>query len=177
MRLNADQVKSIKEKKVTYVPNFVPKDKRYDFNFFTELIEMYDIGINCKVNEAITPKEFLRGTYQIQEMQYKDTNAHVYLDFLRNLFKYPVHEYDGVDLFFSFASCTGRAHDDPEDVFIISLYGKTIYRVFQHPTIDTDSDYILNPGDLIHIPKGKPHKALSVGGRLIYSVGFFGEKK
>ena len=32
MRLNADQVKSIKEKKVTYVPNFVPKDKRYDFN-------------------------------------------------------------------------------------------------------------------------------------------------
>ena len=82
MKLNADQVKSIKDKKVTYISNFVPADKRYDFNFFTELIEMYDIGINCKINEGITPKEFLRGTYQIQEMQYKDTNAHLYVTYL-----------------------------------------------------------------------------------------------
>ena len=87
------------------------------------------------------------------------------------IFKYTPETRDGVDLFFSFVTNTGISHVDTEDVFLIGMHGKTIYRI-----TDTNKDYLLEYGDLLHIPKGIRHKSISSTPRIIASIGFYGGK-
>ena len=78
---------------------------------------------------------------------------------------------DGVDLFFSFVTNASHSHVDIEDVFLIGLSGKTIYRL-----IKEKRDYLIEKGDLLYIPKGTAHKAISLTPRIIASVGLLGGK-
>jgi ribosomal protein L16 Arg81 hydroxylase len=44
------------------------------------------------------------------------------------------------------------------------------------PTAQEIKDYLLEYGDLLHIPKGIRHKSISSTPRIIASVGFFAGK-
>lgn len=178
MIIKPKQIKSIKENKVTLVPKFISLDpSTYDFNWLSEFIELWDQGIICKKDEKTTPQEFLRGSYQIQHLHLHDKNAFIYLDFFKKMFSYDNHPYDGTDVFFSFCSSTGGSHKDDEDVFIISLFGKTIYRLFSSPSVEKDTNYFLEPGDLIYVPRQTSHRAISVGPRINFSVGCYGIRR
>jgi glyoxylate utilization-related uncharacterized protein len=59
---------------------------------------------------------------------------------------------------------------DQEDVFLLGLCGKTIYRV-------NNNFYTVERGDLLFVSKGVRHKAISVTPRIVASFGFFGDRK
>ena len=61
---------------------------------------------------------------------------------------------------------------DEEDVFILGLKGKTIYRIYGVE----NKDYEINKGDLIFIPKNIKHKVMAINPRIIASIGFYGKR-
>jgi mannose-6-phosphate isomerase-like protein (cupin superfamily) len=157
---------NIKNNKITHVKNFCKFDNQYDFNFLIDYIESMDPKIR-NTNKG----DFFEINYQVfLESKFKDFEF--CLNFLRQIFKYSWDQNDRNDIFFSFKSGAGDTHTDDEDVFIIGLNGKTIYKVF-----GTTTEYFeINNGDMIFIPKGIPHKVISLSSRIILSTGFYGNR-
>ena len=167
MRLNKSQINKIKNKQVTFVKKFTTIEHVYDFNKISKLVDDYSLFVDSKASTG----EVFRTIWRLKEIDKVDTYLFMYKDFTTRLFKYVPESRDGVDLFFSFVTNTGIPHFDEEDVFLIGLYGKTIYRI----THD-NKDYEINSGDLLHIPKGTWHKAISYGPRVVASIGYYGGK-
>jgi len=166
MRLSASDVKNIKNRKTTFVKNFTQNLNNYNFDILASLIDDYSLTVVNKSNLVN-----FNATWQVKDVHTTNADFSVFLDFLYKIFKYTPETRDGVDLFFSFVTNTGMSHVDTEDVFLIGMHGKTIYRI-----TDTNKDYILEHGDFLHIPKGIRHKSISSTPRIIASVGFFGGK-
>jgi len=171
MLIKEQDLDDIKENKVTLVKNFVSLERNYDFNLLSKLMEENELIILKKTN-ADEFSGTLKDAYQMLKINNFLPEFNVFFDFITKLFKYERHAEDAVDLFFSFVSKVGAAHRDTEDVFIIGLKGKVIYRVFDTETVD----YKINKGDMIFIPKGLKHKVLAITPRIIASIGFFGKK-
>lgn len=167
VNLNQQNLNSIKNKKVTLVKNFVSFDKNYDFNFILDFLEKSDFNISCKETG-----NFFKSNFQVQKIENNFPNFIFLLDFIKKSLNYKSTPEDGVDFFFSFKSNSGLSHRDREDVFIISLYGKTIYKILD----DTNKIFLLEKGDMLHIPKNILHKVISVSERIVVSIGFFGEQ-
>jgi mannose-6-phosphate isomerase-like protein (cupin superfamily) len=69
------------------------------------------------------------------------------------------------DLFFSFANnLIGTNHEDPYDVYLLNLYGKTHFKI-NHVSV------LLEPYDLLFIPKNTPHNCISIDPRITLSFG------
>ena len=167
MLIKQSDVTSIKENKVTLIKNFASLTREYDFNLLSALMEEND----CIITQKSTVGN-LKDVFQMLKVSNSLKEFKTFFDFLSKLFKYERDSKDEVDLFFSFVSQVGEAHVDIEDVFIIGLQGKVIYRVFDVET----KDYNVKKGDMIFIPSGKKHKVLSMSPRIIASIGFFGKR-
>jgi mannose-6-phosphate isomerase-like protein (cupin superfamily) len=63
-------------------------------------------------------------------------------------------------------------HSDPVDGFYIQCEGQTTWRAFYQ---DRTESYLVNPGDLLYIPKGVNHSVESMNVRAAVSVSFFDE--
>ena len=63
-------------------------------------------------------------------------------------------------------------HSDPVDGFYIQCEGQTTWRAFYEDSVDS---YLVNPGDLLYIPKGVNHSVESMNVRAAISVSFFDE--
>jgi len=160
------EVNSIQKNKVTLIKNFVSLERNYDFNLLSQLLEENNLTINQK-----TQIQNLKDVFQIYKVSNTLQEFKTFFDFLSKLFKYERDARDEVDLFFSFVSQVGNSHIDEEDVFILGLKGKTIYRVFG----DVDKDYIIEKGDIIFIPRGIKHKVIGLTSRIVASIGFYGK--
>jgi len=57
-------------------------------------------------------------------------------------------------------------HKDEYDVYILSCYGRTLYKVGY-------KEVILEKGDLLHIPKNTIHTAIGLDPRIILSLGIY----
>lgn len=167
MLLNKKNIKNIKNKKITYIKNFTSITDIYDFNKISNLVDSYSLNVIFKPGQA----NYFDSIWQLRDIHKFDNQFFILIDLFRKIFNYTTDIKDGVDLFFSFVTNTGGSHVDEEDVFLIGLHGKTIYRV-----IETNKDYCLQKGDLLYIPKGNRHKAISATPRSIASVGFYGGK-
>jgi mannose-6-phosphate isomerase-like protein (cupin superfamily) len=64
-------------------------------------------------------------------------------------------------------------HSDPVDGFYIQCEGQTTWRAFYK---DRTESYLVNPGDLLYIPKGIDHSVESMNVRAAISVSFFDEE-
>jgi mannose-6-phosphate isomerase-like protein (cupin superfamily) len=186
MRLSASDIKNIKNRKTTFVKNFTTMFKtgnsgesvEYDIQTASEVSKEekdYDFNFISKIVDECARIVWLRGgdggfasIWQVKHVQSHEPFFFTLFDFFRKTFNYPVEERDGVDLIFSFTSMGGDAHTDVEDVFLIGLLGKTVYREYK-----TGEDYQVEKGDLLYIPKGNKHKAISVTPRIIASIGFY----
>ena len=179
MLINKDQVNLIKENKVCYIKNFASLEREYDFNLISSLLEEnYIIDIRhteMDINSIESTKHNicnLRDIFQIRNITDSLKEFRTFLNFFEKMFKYSFDEKNQVDLFISLISKTGTPHRDREDVFILGLNGKTIYKIF-----DTENkNYEINKGDLIFIPKGIKHKVISITPRIIASIGFFSKR-
>tara|TARA_B100001939_G_C16753574_1_gene535092 strand:+ start:221 stop:742 length:522 start_codon:yes stop_codon:yes gene_type:complete len=165
MLLNKEQVESIKNRKVTHVKNFALLEREYDYNLISDILEETSSTVLTKTSIGN-----LRDVYQILKITNFLPEFRVFFDFFIKTFKFKLDPRDAVEIFFSFVAQAGPPHDDIENVFIIGLKGKTIYRVFfKKETID----YEINKGDMIFIPPGISHKVIGITPRIIASVGFF----
>jgi hypothetical protein len=169
MLLKPNHIKSILEKKPTFIKGFTILQEKYDFNFLSNFIDSNSINVGFFSNSIKPGFETI--------WQAKNTHAHnkefyVFFDFFKKTFKYVQDMKDGVDLFFSFTAQIGLAHKDEEDVFLLGLEGSTLYR-----DTDTKKDYVINKGDLLFFPKQRQHKSISLTPRIILSVGFHGGKE
>jgi mannose-6-phosphate isomerase-like protein (cupin superfamily) len=184
MRLNSDNIKSIKNKETTFIKNFTPifkigksedivptsqvstEEGEYDFNFIAKHVD------ECS-SVAFTkqPEKAFNSVWQVRNVHSHEPFFFTFFDFFQKTFKYTPEIRDGVDLFLSFVTGIGDAHIDVEDVFLIGLLGKTIYRDYK-----THKDYQIEKGDLLYVPRGNKHKAISLTPRIIASVGFYGGK-
>jgi len=97
-------------------------------------------------------------------------------DFINVIYKYLEKNFNknnlltNIDLYFSFQSGSrSTLHVDNYDVRVISLLGRTLYKV-------ENKDYIVSPGDLLHIPKHLRHMAIALDPRIILSYGLSSEK-
>tara|TARA_R100001086_G_scaffold73916_2_gene35625 strand:- start:3346 stop:3891 length:546 start_codon:yes stop_codon:yes gene_type:complete len=181
MRLNSNDVKSIKNKKTTFVKNFTPifkigksedilptsqiskEESSYDFNFISKMVDECSSSVWTKKDEGFS------SIWQVRHIHSHDPFFFTLFDFFKKTFTYPPEVRDGADLFLSFVTGVGDAHVDAEDVFLIGLLGKTLYRDYH-----TGNDYIIEKGDLLYIPRGNKHKAISLTPRIIASIGFYG---
>ena len=168
MLIKAQDLKDIQENKVTLVKNFASLTREYDFNLINNLMEENNLSISQKSNVGN-----LKDVFQIHKVSNILEEFKIFFDFLTKLFKYERDLKDEVDLFFSLVSQVGNSHVDTEDVFIIGLKGKIIYRVFDFE----NKDYSIEKGDMIFIPKGIKHKAIGINPRIIVSIGFYGKRK
>lgn len=167
MLINKDQVNLIKENKVCYIKNFASLEREYDFNLISLLLEENNLKIQQKTNIGN-----LKDVFQIYQVSNSLKEFKTFFDFLSKLFKYERDSRDEVDLFFSLVSQIGNSHIDIEDVFILGLSGKTIYRIFDVQ----NQEYEINKGDLIFIPKNIKHKVIGINPRIIASIGFYGKR-
>lgn len=167
MRIPESELISIKENKVTLVKNFISLKINYDFNLLSQLLEKNDLQINQKSFNG-----HLRDVFQIKKVGNLFVEIKPTLNFLGNLFNYEKKEKDELDLFFSFVSQVGNSHFDYEDVFIIGLEGKVIYKVFGNET----ENYVIEKGDMVFLPKGLAHKVIALSPRITASVGFHGRR-
>jgi hypothetical protein len=167
MLIKEKDLNNIKQNKVTLVKNFFTLEKKYDFNLISDLIEQHEI--------MVKPRSDIGNFKDVFQMYKVSNHIHelkIFFDFFKKLFRYEIDSRDEVDLFFNFASQVGISHSDIEDVFIIALQGKVIYRVFNK----NYKDYELNEGDLIYIPRNLQHKVLALTPRIVASIGFYGER-
>ena len=168
MLLQKEHLESINKRKVTYIKDFEQLNRIYDFNLISLLIEENDLIVLSKTNISN-----LKDVFKICKVSNCLKEFKTFFDFLSKLFKYERDPRDEIDLFFSLTTQIGNTHVDTEDVFIIGLSGKTIYRFYG----ETDREYYINKGDMIFIPKNIKHKAIGLTPRIIASIGFFGEKR
>jgi hypothetical protein len=166
MKLTSSNIKSILDKKPTFIKNFTSLDEEYDFNFMIKFLNDNSIAMHNKGNSTA-----YHVIWQARRTHEYNTFFFTFLDFFKKIFKYTTDLNDGVDLFFSFVTLTGNPHKDDEDVFLIGLQGKTMYQ-----DITTDKSYIIEKGDLLFFPKQRAHRAISLTPRIVLSVGFFGGK-
>tara|TARA_R100001086_G_scaffold248283_1_gene184836 strand:+ start:464 stop:991 length:528 start_codon:yes stop_codon:yes gene_type:complete len=172
MLLDKENIQRINDKKVTYVKKFAKITNTYDFNKISELADTYSEADGIKIlNQTIGQVDIFYSIWQLKFVDRIDQFLFTFRDFFQKTFNYTPEARDGVDLFFSFISVIGKPHMDEEDIFLIGLMGRTIYRI-----TDTQEDFELQSGDLLYVPKLTRHKALSMTPRVIASVGFRGGK-
>tara|TARA_R100000657_G_C4679296_1_gene126808 strand:+ start:2063 stop:2554 length:492 start_codon:yes stop_codon:yes gene_type:complete len=160
MLINSDNFNKIKNQKTTYIKNFTDLEIDYDFNFLIEFLEHY----TCPVDHG--------GSYDktwSAPLQQSHSPFNYILNYFRKTFEYNFNDEDGCRVFYSFASNSGPSHVDREDVFLLGLHGKTIYKVEYN-------FYEIEKGDLLFVTRGDRHKAISVTPRIVASFGFFGGK-
>jgi mannose-6-phosphate isomerase-like protein (cupin superfamily) len=73
---------------------------------------------------------------------------------------------------FDYSLFQPTVHSDPVDGFYIQCEGQTTWRAFYK---DKTESYLVNPGDLLYIPKGIDHSVESMNVRAAISVSFFDE--
>jgi cupin superfamily acireductone dioxygenase involved in methionine salvage len=69
---------------------------------------------------------------------------------------------------FTTRSTTYGKHNDEVDVYFLQAIGQTEFSVWED---ETQYDYVLNPGDLIHVPKGLYHSTKPLTPRVGISYG------
>ena len=173
MRLDKDQIQSIKDRKLTYVKNFTVFDPKFDLNYLGEFIHRYG---NVSTMWRNVPDDAYQPqlSYQLNEnftLRNLEDRSYFqpYIHFLNNIFLLPTaSQPTNCYAHISFSSLSGLPHYDTEDVFIIGMYGTTIIQ-----TLPEKENFFIEEGDLIFIPIFKEHKGIPLTPRIVMSVGMY----
>jgi len=178
MLLNQQQIKDIKERKVTYVKNFISfggehEPKVFDFNVLADHLHTYD---NTSTMWRNVPEDLyapqtnyiLYENFSVRGLENREF-FYPYVSFLDSIFKQtPNQKPTDCFMHIAFNSYAGPAHYDNEDVFITGLYGRTVIQ-----TLPDKTDYILETGDMIFLPVYQKHKGISLTPRIVMSMGMY----
>jgi mannose-6-phosphate isomerase-like protein (cupin superfamily) len=147
----------------TLIKDFCSFKEPIDFNFLSNLLDRNNFETQFSSNWL--NNYIFESVFKIQGIE-KD-------NFFKEIFNLLNINYNKEnkksDLFIFFSLVSGNksiTHRDNYDVFIIGLYGKTIYKV--------ENEYFtLEPNDLLIIPKNQLHKAIGLTPRISLSYGIY----
>jgi hypothetical protein len=146
-----------------FINKFTQFDEDIDFNFISKLLDRNNFKSHVSSNWLA--EYVFESVFQIKGVESDVTFNLNYLKF-NNEFNKKNHK-SSFDIFYSFVSGNKSiTHRDDYDVYLLGLMGKTLYRI-------EGVDYILEKGDLLHVPKNKLHKAIGITPRIVLSYGIY----
>jgi mannose-6-phosphate isomerase-like protein (cupin superfamily) len=138
-------------------------EKEIDFNFISNLLDRNNL--NSKISSNWIENFILESVFQIKKIE-NDVFFKELYNQLNSKFN-KENKQSELDLFFSFVSGNKSiTHRDDYDVFIIGLYGKTLYKI-------ENEEFYVEKGDLLLIKKNELHKAIGLTPRIILSYGIY----
>lgn len=111
--------------------------------------QLENLGFVTYRGERIPSVDMLRQAIHAMHPEHSICTAHIYISLL------------------SFSNTLGR-HKDDTDVFFIQALGQTKWIIEEEKL----HEYILNPGDMIFIPKEHWHTPIPLSPRVGISIGF-----
>jgi len=147
----------------TLIKNFCSFEQPIDFNFISKLLNKNNFI--SKISSNYNLERILESIFKIENIE-QDRFFYEIYNQLNNSYN-KLNKKTDIYMFFSLiAGNKSKVHRDPYDVYILNLYGKTIYTI-------EDKDYFLEIGDLIFIPKNELHIAISLTPRICLSFGIY----
>jgi mannose-6-phosphate isomerase-like protein (cupin superfamily) len=134
----------------TLIKNFFNFKNKIDFNFLSNLLD--DNNFESLISSNCTQNFVFDSVFKIAKVEEDYYFKDIY-NVLNNTYNI---ENRKTDLFIFFSLVSGnktKAHRDVYDVYIIGLYGKTMY-------IIEGEEFVVEPGDLLKIPKKKSEKKI-----------------
>ena len=142
---------------------FLSYENEIDFNFISNILDKNNLF--SKISSNWIETFILDSVFQIKNVERDGSFVEIY-NVLNNKFNKENKKSD-LDLFFSLVSGNKSiTHRDDYDVFIIGLYGKTLYKV-------ENEEFFVEKGDLLSIKKNELHKAIGLTPRIILSYGIY----
>ena len=142
---------------------FFTLKEKFDFNSISILSDRNNF--NSLISSNWLNNYVLESVFQIKNI-HNDIYFTEIFNFLNNKFNKNNYKTD-LDLFFSFVSGNKSiTHRDDYTVFIVGMYGKTLYKI-------EEKEFIVSEGDLLWIPKNKIHKAIGLTPRICLSYGIY----
>jgi mannose-6-phosphate isomerase-like protein (cupin superfamily) len=141
--------------------NFYNFPDKIDFNFISNLLDKNTF--KTEIFSNYLHQYVLESNIRVGELQ-----KHPYFFEISKLLneKFNENNYDW-DLQFFLSLTSGnksKPHTDTYDVYIIGVYGKTLFKI-------ENQEYYVTPGDLLTIPKGCHHTAIGITPRITLSYG------
>jgi len=147
----------------TLTKNFCYFEKNIDFNFISNLLDRNNLS--SQISSNFLNNFIFESVFKIRLVE-QDSFFYELFNLLQNKFN-TLNKKSDLDLYFSLVSGNKSiAHRDGYDVYIVGVYGKTLYRV-------NDEDFIVEKGDLLYIPKNELHKAIGLTPRITLSYGIY----
>jgi mannose-6-phosphate isomerase-like protein (cupin superfamily) len=141
--------------------DFLKFTETIDFNFLSNLIDRNNLS--TEISSNFINMYILDSVFKIKNVE-QDKFFLKTFEYFNNIFNNKKFKTD-FHIFFSMK--TGNrsiTHKDDYDVYILGLYGRTLYKV-------EDKEYIVNVGDLLYIPKNHLHIAIGLTPRINLSYG------
>tara|TARA_R100001079_G_C4387017_1_gene125608 strand:+ start:50 stop:532 length:483 start_codon:yes stop_codon:yes gene_type:complete len=136
-------------------------ERPFDFNTISHIL---DTGHYTSAHSSQWINDYaLNSTFQINKVHTHPLLANTFQYFEKNFNKTNLPA--DFHLFYSMQSgVKSNIHRDVYDVYILGAFGRTLYKI-------EDKEYIVEPGNILHIPKGHLHVAIGLDPRIIISYG------
>jgi len=152
-----------KEENNNFKKKFFKFENKFDFNTISNLLDSGNFGSSMSSNWL--QLLVLESVFQIKSVQKSDYFINVF-EILNKKYNKENKKTD-LDIFFSLVSGNKSiTHRDNYDVYIIGLYGETLYKV-------ENTQFMVENGDLLYIPKNSLHKAIGITPRICLSYGMY----
>ena len=150
--------------KLLHIKNYLPFDEEYNFNNLSALLNRNHF--QSRISSNYLNDFIFESIFQIHNVHLDNDFIDIF-DKLENKFNTSNTE-SNLCIFSSLVSgIKSPAHDDITDVLLLGLHGKVLYK------INNTEEYILEPSDLLIIPKGTKHMAIGITPRITLSYGMF----
>jgi hypothetical protein len=147
----------------TLIKNFCSFEKTIDFNFISNLLDRNNF--KSKISSNYLNDFIFESVFKIESIENDYFFKNIF-DLLNNTYNLENKKSD-LFLFLSFVSGNKSiTHKDEYDVYILELFGKTMYKVEKE-------EFMLEPNDLLFIPKNKIHKAIGLTPRICLSYAIY----
>jgi len=143
---------SFKKKQIQFTNNF-------DFNTICKILDSNDFE-SFPVSRWFDG-HILESVFKIKKIN----NSKIMYEVFQLLNKkYNLNNYNSdLDIFYCMTS-GGKSppHTDEYDIYIIGVYGKTLYKI-------NDKEHIVEKEDILYIPKNTTHSAIGLTPRIVFS--------
>lgn len=138
----------------------------FDFNEFSKLIDRNNY--TTFLNGNWSPDYIFDNAVSIKNVQADPWFVPFYKYLNDSLNKKSINnQKPDIHLFANFSS-GGKSvsHTDAHDVYIIGLYGRTLYR-------NEQQEIFVGPGDVLQIKGGEEHRAIGITPRIVASYSYY----